>query len=341
MTTTFVCKEKNMGKVLITDDLYGNKVLVTGISGFVGKHMSDLLVKRGMEVHGIVRWRSSTGVLSEDILLHDADLMDLSSLLSVLLEVKPDVIVHLASQSYVDTSFIAPVDTLMTNVIGTCNLMESIKRCRDEVKGFDPTVLVITSSEVYGQVTEDELPIKETNQFRPASPYAVSKVGQDMIALQYYLSWGIKTIRIRSFSHTGAGRGKRFALSSFARQIALIEKNKQAPVVNVGNLDSIRTLCDVRDMVRAYYDAILKCEPGEVYNISGNEHMSIKEALDMLLSLTDVKVVIQEDKKRMRPSDVTLQIPCIDKFKKATNWLPVYTAKDTLLSLLNYWRKNV
>jgi len=255
----------------------------------------------------------------------------------MLQEIKPDVIFHLAAQSFVPTSFNAPVDTLQTNIIGTTNLLEAVR-----ITGIDPVIHICSSSEVYGQVREDEVPIKEDCPLRPSSPYAVGKVGEDMIAYQYWLSYGIKTIRTRMFTHTGPRRGKVFVVSAFARQIALIEKEKQEPVVRVGNLESIRTFSDVRDAVRAYWLLVNKCPAGEVYNIGGNRTMKVGEMLDMLLDLSPVKdrIKIEVDPKLLRPSDVTLQIPDCSKFKRVTGWEPEIPFEKTLQDTLDYWREN-
>jgi GDP-D-mannose dehydratase len=192
---------------------------------------------------------------------------------------------------------------------------------------------------VYGQVREDEIPIREDNPLRPASPYAVSKVGEDMLALQYWLSWKIKTIRTRMFTHTGPRRGEVFVVSSFAKQIASAEAGLTEPVVYVGNLDSVRTFADVRDAVRAYWLISEKCRPGEVYNIGGIETMTIGQMLDRLLEMSTLKdIKVQVDPGRLRPSDVTLQVPCIDKFHEATGWRPEIPFEKTLADTLEYWR---
>ena len=189
------------------------------------------------------------------------------------------------------------------------------------------------------QVTVDEVPIKENNPLRPASPYAVSKVGEDMLALQYWSSWKIKTIRSRMFTHTGPRRGEVFVVSNFARQVAMIEAELAEPVVKVGNLDSVRTFSDVRDAVRAYWLLVNKCQPGEVYNIGGVETMTVGQMLDQLLAISTVKnIKVEVDPARLRPSDVTLQIPCVDKFYKATGWKPQIKFEETLKDTLDYWR---
>lgn len=319
------------------------RVLITGITGFVGSHLADYILAEfpDVQILGLVRWRSSKENIQhilDRIKLCLGDLLDTVSLKIILGEHKPDVIFHLAAQSYVDFSFIAPIATLQANVIGTCNLLETVKELKLSA-GYDPIVHICSSSEVYGQVKEDEVPIKEDNPFRPASPYAVSKVCEDMLAYQYWLSWKIKTIRTRMFTHTGPRRGDVFVTSTFAKQIAVIEAGLGPAVVKVGNLESIRTFLDVRDAVKAYWLLVNKCPPGEVYNIGGVESMTVGEMLNKLLKFSKVKnISVELDPSRLRPSDVTLQIPCIDKFVKATGWSPRIKFDKTLEDLLGYWR---
>ena len=319
------------------------KILITGITGFVGSHLAEYILDDHSEfdVIGLVRWRSPKDniahILNASTLEH-GDLTDLPSLKTILVKYRPKYIFHLAAQSYVDFSFRAPIATLQSNVIGTANLLEAVRDLKNS-SNYDPIIHICSSSEVYGQVRKDEVPINENNPFRPASPYAVSKVGEDMLALQYWLSWKIKTIRTRMFTHTGPRRGEVFALSNFAKQVAMIEAGLQKPVISVGNLKSVRTSMDVRDAVKAYWMLVTKCEPGEVYNIGGNETMTIGDMLDMLLSLSkNKKIKIKVDPARLRPSDVTLQIPDITKFVKKTGWKPIIPFAKTVEDTLNYWR---
>ena len=318
-------------------------VLITGITGFVGSHLAEYILAHhpGTSIVGLVRWRSPKDNIENilnSITLEYGDLTDLASLKTILTKHRPKYIFHLAAQSYVDFSFRAPIATLESNVIGTANLLEAIRDLKAASK-YDPIIHICSSSEVYGQVREDEIPIKETNPFRPASPYAVSKVGEDMLALQYWLSWKIKTIRTRMFTHTGPRRGEVFALSNFAKQVAAIEAGRQEAIVRVGNLNSVRTWMDVRDAVKAYWLLVTKCEPGEVYNIGGKETMTIGEMLNMLIVLSkNKKIKVKVDPARLRPSDVTLQIPDMTKFAKATGWKPIIPFKKTVEDTLNYWR---
>ena len=320
------------------------KALITGITGFVGSHLAEYILEHhpDVEVSGLVRWRSPKQNIEEildRVVLHQGNLQDFPSLKSLLAEHKPEIIFHLAAQSYVDFSFIAPIDTLQTNVVGTGNLLEAVKQLKQS-SGYDPVIHICSSSEVYGQVREDEVPITEDNPLRPASPYAVSKVGEDMLALQYWLSWKIRTIRTRMFTHTGPRRGEVFVVSNFAKQVAAMEAGLAEPIVKVGNLDSVRTFSDVRDAIRAYWLIVEKCEPGEVYNIGGAETMTIRQMLDKLLAMSTLKdIEVHVDPARLRPSDVTLQIPCVDKFHKATGWKPEIKFDKTLKDTLDYWRQ--
>lgn len=317
------------------------RVLITGITGMVGSHLAECFLadRNGIEIHGLIRWRSPLGNI-QDILdrlrLHQGDLRDLNSLVQVLRTIKPDRIHHLAAQSYVDMSFVAPADTLHSNIIGTVNLLDAVR-----IAGINPRIHICSSSEVYGQVQPDEVPIKETTPLRPASPYAVSKVGEDLAAFQYGLSYGLDLLRTRMFTHTGPRRGDVFAESSFAKQIAEIEAGQHAGPVKVGNLDSVRTIADVRDAVRAYVLLLDKCPRGEVYNIGGKETMKVGDILDILKSMAKVKILHVVDPARLRPSDVTLQIPDTSKFRAATGWEPSIPARQTLADLLDYHRGRI
>ena len=317
------------------------RILITGVTGMVGSHLVDHVLANyaDVEVHGLMRWRSPIDNIRHAInriSVHLADLNDLGSLIRLLETVQPDRIFHLAAQSYVTTSFTAPVDTLRTNVIGTSNLLEAVR-----LSGVEARIHICSSSEVYGQVIEADLPIRETMPFRPASPYAVSKVGEDMIAYQYGLSFGLHVLRTRMFTHTGPRRGAVFAESAFARQIARIEVGLQSEPVRVGNLDSVRTYADVRDAVRAYWLLLEKCPPGEVYNIGGTRTLTIGDILEILKSMALVPVEHVVDPDLLRPSDVTLQVPDISRFQKATGWAPEIELEQTLGDLLNYHRQSL
>jgi len=316
------------------------KVLITGITGFVGSHLAEyLLVQGNVEVFGIVRWRSdkgNIGQIKDRITLYEADMRDHLSIRNAIEKVRPDRIFHLAAQSFVGTSFHAPQETLTTNIVGELNIFEAVRSL-----GINPFIQIAGSSEEYGLVHEDELPIKETNPLRPLSPYAVSKVSQDLLAYQYFKSYGLNIIVTRAFNHTGVRRGSPFVCCDFSRQIARIEKGKKEPVINVGNLEAVRDFTDVGDIVRAYWLALEKGIPGEVYNIASGKGYSMKEVLDILLSLTKKKIAIQEDPERLRPSDVPVLVGDSSKFRIQTGWEPEIPFEQTLKSILEWWRASV
>jgi len=316
------------------------RVLITGFTGFVGSHLADYLVARGdAEVFGVHRWRSrleNIEHLGDRVRRVECDVRDAAAVRRVLRDVRPDRIFHLAAQSYVPTSWLTPGETLGGNVLGQVNLFEAIRDL-----GLTPQVHIAGSSEEYGLVLPHEVPIREESPLRPLSPYAVSKVAQDLLAYQYWKSYRLHVVRTRGFNHTGPRRGEVFVSSNFARQVAEIEKGHREPVVQVGNLDSIRDFTDVRDMVRAYWLALERGEPGEVYNICSGRGYSARQVLDILLDLANVKVEVREDPARMRPSDVPLLVGDGSKFRSVTGWEPTIPFEVTLKDLLEHWRKRV
>lgn len=313
------------------------RVLITGITGFAGSHLADYCLEmRGVDVYGIIRWRSRTENIEhmrDRIELLECDLRDAGSTRDVIEKVKPDYIFHLAAQSFVPTSWNAPSESLMTNVIGELNIFEAVRKIK-----LDCRIQLACSSEEYGLVQEDELPISEDNQLRPLSPYGVSKVGQDLLGYQYYMSYKMDIVRTRGFNHTGPRRAPVFVCSDFARQITEIEKGLKKPVIRVGNLDSRRDFTDVRDMVKAYFLALERGKSGSVYNICSEKSWSMKEVLDMLLSLTEAKIRIEQDEDRLRPSDVPLLLGDCSRFKKDTGWRPLIPFEQTLEDIMAYWR---
>jgi GDP-4-dehydro-6-deoxy-D-mannose reductase len=316
------------------------RVLITGISGFAGSHLAEYFLDEGKhEIYGTIKWRSDrqniVGI-QEKLNLLECDIKDAFAVKTVIEQVKPDQIFHLAAQSYVPFSWRAPKETLTTNIIGELNIFEAVRATK-----LDSYIHIAGSSEEYGLVYPDEVPIKETNPLRPLSPYGVSKVTQDLLGFQYFKSYGMNIIRTRAFNHTGPRRGTVFATSNFAKQIVEIEKGKREPVIKVGNLDAVRDFCDVRDVARAYAMSLSKGKPGEVYNISSGVGVKIKEMLDKLITISKVDLKTETDKSRMRPSDVELLIGSAEKFKKATGWKPSIPFDQTLSDLLDYWRKKI
>jgi GDP-4-dehydro-6-deoxy-D-mannose reductase len=310
---------------------------VTGVTGFAGSHLVDYMLTRGdSEIYGIQRWRSRTENIEHfagRITMLECDLRDATSTRDTLEKVRPDWIFHLAAQSFVPTSWIAPTESLTTNVLAQVNLFEAVRHL-----GLKCRIQIACSSEEYGLVYPDELPIRETNPLRPLSPYAVSKVAQDMLGYQYWMSWKLDCVRTRGFNHEGPRRGPVFVASDFAKQIADIEKGRKPAVLSVGNLESRRDFTDVRDMVRAYWLALEKCEPGEVYNICSGHDWSIQKVLDLLLAITKTKIEVRPDPARMRPSDVPVLLGDPSKFQRATGWKPTIPFEQTLRDMLEYWR---
>lgn len=325
------------------------RAFITGVTGMVGSHLADFLLENtDWDVYGMQRWRSpqenimhlmpriNTG---DRVFVEYGDLNDMSSLLAVLNRVKPDYIFHLAAQSYPQTSFTSPIDTLETNILGTCRLLDAVKQL-----GLNPMIHVCASSEVFGRVTADKLPINEECGFQPASPYAISKVGTDLIGRFYAEAYGMNVMTTRMFTHTGPRRGDVFHESTFAKQIAMIEAGLLPPVVKVGNLDSLRTYADVRDAVRAYY-MLLTVNPirGEYYNIGGTYTCKVGDTLNTLISFSTAKdeIRVEVDPSRLRPIDADLQVPDCSKFTAHTGWRPEILYEKTMKDLLDYWRVRV
>lgn len=315
------------------------KVLITGITGFVGSHLAEYLLDRGLEVYGITRWRSKTeniDLIKGKIKIMNADIRDGYSLQKVFGEAQPDYCFHLAAQSFVLESWNSPLETIGTNVLGTVNVLEAIKSTCPNC-----TIMVAGSSEEYGLVYPSEVPIKETNPLRPMSPYGVSKVATDNLGLLYYRSYGLKVVVARAFNHTGPRRGEVFVSSNFAKQIAEIEAGKQESIIKVGNLEAERDFTDVRDIVRAYWLIVEKGIAGEVYNICSEKTVKIRDMLNTLLAMSRITVEVEQDQSRMRPSDVLILLGDCSKFREATGWKPEIPFEKTLEDLLNYWRERV
>ena len=314
------------------------RVLITGIGGSGGSYLAEYLVENhpDVQVHGLSRWHSTTQNnlfdISTRVKVHEVDLLDLSSVLPALHEIQPDAIFHLAAHANVRASFITPNTVLTNNIIGTSNLFEAVRLAR-----LDPLIQLCSTSEVYGQVDPKEVPIKEDTPMRPASPYGVSKAAQDLLGYTYFVSYKMRIIRTRMFAYLNPRRADLFA-TSFARQVARIEVGLQQELVH-GNLDSVRTLIDVRDAMRAYWEALLYCEPGEVYNIGGVTTMTVGEFLQRLIAMADKPIPTRLDPYLLRPADVTLQIPSVDKFIIATGWKPQYSFNESLQHLLSYCRQ--
>lgn len=318
-------------------------VLVTGASGFVGSHLIEYLIEHtDWHINAMIRWRSpldnmQSFLSSPRVSYVYADLLDTLSIQNAIKKTKPDYVYHLAAQSYPLTSFTDPLLTLNTNANGTLRILDALRLYSPEAK-----ICVCSSSEIFGRVSKDKLPIKEDCEFGPASPYAISKVSTDLIGRFYAEAYGMHIQVVRLFTHTGPRRGDVFAESTFAKQIAMIEAGQIKPVIKVGNLNSIRTFADVRDAVRAYH-MLLTVNPvsGAYYNIGGDYTCSVQSMLAYLMSLCPVATKVEEDPTRMRPIDADLQIPDCSKFKNHTGWKPEIPFQQTMSDLLQYWRERV
>lgn len=325
------------------------RAFITGITGMVGSHLADFLLRKtDWDIIGLARWRSPLDNLAhllpqinkkERISLVYGDLRDSDSINEAVRLTQPDFVFHLAAQSYPKTSFTAPLDTYETNIQGTSRVLEALRQYKK-----DAIVHVCASSEVFGRVPKEKLPIDEECTFHPASPYAISKVGTDLVGRYYAEAYGMTVMTTRMFTHTGPRRGDVFAESTFAKQIAMIESGQIAPVIKVGNLDSLRTFADVRDAVNAYYMLVtIKPTPGAYYNIGGTYTCSVRDMLNHLISLstkkTEIKVEI--DPERLRPIDADLQVPNTRKFESHTGWKPEISFNQTMQDLLDYWRARV
>jgi GDPmannose 4,6-dehydratase len=324
-------------------------VLITGITGMVGSHLADYLLENtDWKIYGLARWNDSLENIEhlsaeinskERIELVYGDLNDLASLLAAVDKSKPGYVFHLAAQSYPQTSFDSPIETLQTNILGTTNLLEALRRSKYK----EAVIHVCASSEVFGRVPKEKLPINEECSFHPASPYAISKVGTDLVGRYYAEAYGMKIMTTRMFTHTGPRRGDVFSESTFAKQIAMIEGGLQEPKIYVGNLESLRTYADVRDAVKAYY-MLVTMNPigGEYYNIGGTYTCKIADMLNYLISKSTVpNIEIVTDPERLRPIDADLQVPDTTKFRAHTGWAPEIPFEKTMDDLLEYWRAKV
>ncbi len=315
----------------------------------VGSHLADFLIENtDWEIIGFCRWLDSFDNVEhlsdrinngDRVFVEYGDLNDMSSLQHCLRKFQPDYIFHLAAQSFPKTSFDSPIETMETNVLGTLRLLEAVR-----LTNYDPVIHVCASSEVFGRVERSKLPISEDCTFHPASPYAISKVGTDLLGRFYGEAYSMKVMTTRMFTHTGPRRADVFAESTFAKQIAMIEAGRIPPVVKTGNLESLRTWADVRDAVKAYFLLVTKNPiPGEYYNIGGTFSCTVGEMLQKLISISTMKdsIEVKMDPTRLRPIDADLQVPDTTKFSQHTGWLPEIPFDKTMQDLLDYWREKV
>ena len=318
------------------------RTLITGIAGFTGVHLSEYLVSKDRdneELYGIdivENFNKNAKTILDRVKLLNYDVLDEEGMKRAIRDTKPDRVFHLAGLTFDPDSRESPKKFYATNVLGTVNLLEAIRESR-----VDPLIHIPCSGGEYGLILENENPVTETNPFRPISPYAISKLAQDMVGYQYYKNYGLRVIRTRTFNVTGPGEKENFVCSNFARQIALIENGAQKPAIYVGNLEAKRDFVDVRDAVRAYWLVLDKGVSGEVYNVCSGKAHSIGEILDILLGMTGEDIVVKQETERMRPLDIPLQVGSFEKLRKQTGWKPAIPIEKTLEDLLNYWRKEI
>lgn len=310
------------------------RALVTGAFGFVGRHLCQQLVDQG--TWDVVGLSSRIGRPIHGVHPLACNLLDADLTKRVIRRHRPEVIFHLAAQAYVPQSVANPVETLLNNAGAQINVLEA---CRSAE--IDPIIVIASSAEVYGAVPPDRLPITEDEPFRPANPYAVSKITQDMLGLQYHLSYQLRTVRVRPFNHVGPGQSDRFVVSSFARQIAEVEIGRADPVLLVGNLDAQRDFLDVRDVARAYMEVAREQFAGEVFNIASGQARSVRSILEFLLSRSRLEIAVRQDPSRLRPSDVPVLIGDARRLRKATGWAPKISLDDSLAETLDYWRQRL
>lgn len=310
------------------------RVLITGASGFVGAHLRRYLLQQtAWELVGTAYPEPPPATTDPREQLVALDLRDQTAVQAVLATVRPEAVIHLAAQSHVPTAYADPWATLENNIRGQLNLLESCVRLE-----LSPRFLVIGSGEEYGRAAPETLPLREEHPLRPENPYSVSKVAQDVLGYQYFISYGLPVVRVRPFNHVGPGQSARFVLPAFASQIARIEASQQEPVLRVGNLTPARDFTDVRDVVRAYHLALTQGRPGEVYNVASGVPRTIQSLLDALLALARVPIRVEVDPERYRPADVPLIYGSAEALRRDTGWEPQIPFEQTVREVLGEWR---
>jgi GDP-4-dehydro-6-deoxy-D-mannose reductase len=315
------------------------RALITGVCGFAGSHLADyLLTHTDLEVHGtdIVSGGANIAHIIDDLELIVGDMSDAEVASEILSKANADYVFHLAAQAFVPLSWSDPWQTMENNIRSQLNILQILVD-----SGARPKVLVVGSADEYGMILPDELPVTEDTPLRPYSPYAVSKIAQDMLGYQYFASHGLPIVRVRPFNHIGTRQSPAFVTSDFAKQIAEIEDGRREPHLLVGNLEAKRDFTDVRDMVRAYYLALERGEDGEVYNLGAERAYSIREALEALLGMSEAQIDVVQDPSRMRPSDVPVVVSDCSKFRQRTGWRATVNLRESLREILDYWRERV
>lgn len=317
-----------------------NKVLITGSTGFVGQHLARHLLSLGTyKVHGTYRSESSLSLfddVKDKITFSHSNLDNAEDVERIIADIQPDFLFHLAAQASPAVSFKSPLNTLTNNITSELHILEAIRNHSKHTR-----LLSVATGEMYGVIKPEDIPVNETTPLKPISPYSVSKIASEYLALQYHLAYKVDVVRVRPFNHIGPGQKDGFVVADFAKQIVEIEKGKKEPVLTVGNLEARRDFTDVRDIVRAYVLAVEKGESGEVYNIGSGKSHKINDMLHMLLSFSTQKVEVSVDPARIRPIDVP-EVRCdYSQFNKVTGWEPQIPFERTLEEILDYWRKIV
>jgi GDP-4-dehydro-6-deoxy-D-mannose reductase len=315
------------------------RALITGVTGFAGSHLAEYLVARtDLEVWGtdIISNDRKIAEIRDDLHFAEGDMSEPEVVSTILTQAQPDYVFHLAAQAFVPLSWRDPWQTIANNIRAQLNILQTLAN-----SGVRPRVLIVGSADEYGMITPDELPITEATPLRPYSPYAVSKIAQDMLGYQYYVSHDLPVIRVRPFNHIGPRQSPAFVTSDFAKQIAEIEAGLQEPQIYVGNLEAKRDFTDVRDMVRGYYLALEHGEVGEVYNLAAERAYSIRELLDMFLAMSEIEIEAVPDSARLRPSDVPVVVGDCSKFHQRTGWQATISLQESLRDILDYWRERI
>ena len=314
------------------------KALITGVTGFAGSYLAEyVLSTKKYDVSGTYLLEESlrnVKAIKEKLHLVKADLSQEKSVLNIVKDVSPSVIFHLASLTSPADSFNNPTQTLTNNISLQVNLLEGVRKNNL----FNTKILIVSSADIYGLVDSKELPMDEETKLMPTSPYAVSKITQDFLGLTYFLSYNLKIIRVRPFNHIGPRQSPQFVVSSFAKQIAEIEKGKRKPILKVGNLEAKRDFTNVKDMVRAYATVMEKGKIGDVYNIGSGTSYKISDILNKLVSMSSSKIKIEKEEGLLRPSDNPELVCDATKFVKLTGWKPEISIEETLKDTLDYWR---
>ncbi len=317
------------------------RVLIIGINGFAGSHLANYIVKNALaEVHGTVYGKppnlESIGEIKDKIKISECDITNPVSVENAIKESSPEIIFHLAAQAFVPESIKNPAETINANIFGSLNVFEAVRK-----NNLNPVIQIASSGEVYGSAPEKELPLRETNALRPLNPYAATKAAVDLFAFQYFKMYGLKTIITRAFNHAGPWQNEQFVVSNWAKQIAMIEKEKQEPVIETGDLRNARDFTDVRDVVRAYWLVSNKGKPGEIYNVCSGKTITLKQLMAIFLRLAKKKIKVQVDTSKIREQDFRPTRASYAKLKSVIEWKPEIPLQKTVADTLDYWRARV